>query len=122
MVILASRRPIRLRSPVHGPPDLGGWPYASRRTCEGNGLAGVLRGEPFFVFRQRQSFESEAMRSIVDSDPDLAVFLRLRLQEIFRRLQSQGWDDGDIGLVLDELVSRYDRQSEPGDMRLRLTM
>lgn len=62
------------------------------------------------------------MHSIIDSDPDLAVFLRLRLQEIFLRLRQQGWDDGDIGLVLDEMVSRYDRQSEPDDIRLRLTM
>jgi hypothetical protein len=88
------------------------------------GLACVSRGEPIFSFviRCLKGFQSKAMRSIKDSDPDLAVFLKLRMQEIFLRLKSQGWSDADIGVALDELIVRFERNREPEDMRLRLAM
>jgi hypothetical protein len=77
---------------------------------------------PFLSAAVFRGFQSRAMRSIKDSDPDLAVFLRLRMQEIFLRLKSQGWTDADIGVALDELVVRFERNGEPEDMRFRLAM
>ena len=62
------------------------------------------------------------MRSIIDSDPDVAVFLELRMEEIFRRMRAQGWDDRDIGVVLDEMIDRYRRGTDPDEIRQRIAM